>query len=157
LVMDHIAAQAGKLAFAADYRYEPNLPRPHRVRLRAASWDAADLEAELMPTLRRSGNLFERTLGRPMVTDWRRQRSLDGTVQIEDLALAGAHRENVRGHVLWDVARVQVEGIQAKLDGAAATGKLDVNLRGTRPNYKLTAKVKGLAWQGGKVDVDAAA
>jgi hypothetical protein len=36
------------------------------------------------------------------------------------------------------------------------TGKLDVNLRGSRPNYKLTAKVKGVAWQGGKVDLEAA-
>ena len=157
LVIDHIAAQAGKLAFAGEYRYEPALPRPHRLRLRADTWDAADLEAEVMPTLRRSGNLFERTLGRPMVTDWLRERSLEGTVQIEDLAVAGAHLENFRGHVLWDVARVQIDGIQANLEDAAVTGKLDVNLRGTRPNYKLAAKVKGMAWQSGKVDLDAAA
>jgi hypothetical protein len=50
---------------------------------------------------------------------------------------------------------VQLEAIQAKLDGAAFTGRLDVNLRGSRPNYKLTAKVKGVAWQNGKVDLDA--
>jgi hypothetical protein len=156
VVVDHIAAQAGALPFAAEYRYEPGSPRPHRLRLRAESWDAADIEAELMPTLRRNTNLIARALGRPMVTDWLRERSLDGTIQIDDLAVAGAHLENFRGRVLWDEARVQVEGIQTRLDGATVTGKLDVNLRGSRPNYKLAAKVKGVAWQGGKVDLEAA-
>src|ERR1017187_5309298 len=37
---------------------------------------------------------------------------------------------------------------------AVITGKLDVNLRGSRPNYRLTAKVKGMKWQSGKVDAD---
>ena len=140
VVLDRIDAQAGKLAFTGDYRYEPGVARPHRLRLRAESWDAADLEAELMPTLRRSTNLIARALGRPMVTDWLRQRNLDGTVQIDDLLLAGAHLENFRARVLWDVARVQLEGIQAHLDRAALTGKLDVNLRGSRPNYRLTVE-----------------
>jgi hypothetical protein len=153
VVVDHIAAQAGRLPFAGEYRYEPGSARPHRLRLRAASWDTADLEAELMPTLRRNTNLIARALGRPMVTEWLLQRSLEGTVQIDDLALAGTHLLNFRGHVLWDVARVQVDAIQTMLDDATVTGKLDVNLRGSRPNYKLTAKAKGIAWQNGKVDL----
>ena len=154
VVLDRIDAQAGKLAFTGDYRYEPGVARPHRLRLRAESWDAADLEAELMPTLRRSTNLIARALGRPMVTDWLRQRNLDGTVQIDDFLLGGVHLENVRARVLWDVARVQLEGIQANLDRAVIAGKLDVNLRGSRPNYKLTSKIKGMSWQSGKVDAD---
>jgi hypothetical protein len=91
-----------------------------------------------------------------MVTEWLRHRSVDSTIQIDDLVLAGAHLGNFRGRLLWDVARVQVEGIQARLDGSPVTGKLDVNLRGSRPNYRLTAKVKGIAWQSGNVDIDAA-
>ena len=154
MVLDRIDAQVGKLAFTGDYRYEPGVARPHRLRLRAESWDAADLEAELMPTLRRSTNLIARALGRPMVTDWLRQRNLDGTVQIDDLLVAGGHLENFRARVLWDVARVQVENIQARLDRAALTGRLDVNLRGSRPNYKLTSKITGMNWQSGKVDVE---
>jgi hypothetical protein len=154
LVLDHIEGQAGKLRFTGDYRYEPATPRPLRLRLRAAAWDAADLEAELMPTLRRNTNLLARTLGRPMLTEWLRERNLDGTLQIADFAIAGAHLENFRARLLWDVARVQLEAIQATLDHAAITGKMDVNLRGSRPNYKLTAKVKGMRWQSGKVDAD---
>jgi hypothetical protein len=154
VVLDRIDAQAGKLAFTGDYRYEPGVARPHRLRLHAESWDAAELEAELMPTLRRSTNLIARALGRPMVTDWLRQRNLEGAVQIDDLLLAGAHLEDFRARVLWDVARVQLESIEAGLDGAVLTGKLEVNLRGSRPNYKLTSKVKGMEWQAGKVDAD---
>ena len=154
IAMDHIAAQAGKLPFAAEYRYEPGAVHPHRLRLRAPGWDAADVEAELMPTLRRSTNLFARALGRAMVTDWLRERSIDGTVQVDDLTLAGAHLENFRARLLWDVARVQLENLQAKLEGAAISGKLDVNLRGSRPNYKLTARMKGIGWQSGKLDLD---
>jgi hypothetical protein len=156
VVMDHIEAQAGKLPFTADYRYEPAATRPHRLRVRAETWDAADLEAELMPTLRRSTNLIARALGRAMVTDWLRQRNLDGTLQVDDLVVAGAHLEAFRAHVLWDVARVQLDGLHANIDTAVLTGRLDVNLRGSRPNYKLAAKVSGVAWQGGRMDLDAA-
>jgi hypothetical protein len=34
------------------------------------------------------------------------------------------------------------------------TGKLVISLRTARPSYKLTAKVKGLDWQAGKLDAD---
>ena len=154
VVLDRIDAQAGKLAFTGDYRYEPGVARPHRVHLRAENWDAADLEAELLPTLRRNTNLIARALGRPMVTDWLRERNVDGTVQIDEFLVAGDHLESFRARLLWDVARVQLEGMQARVDKAAITGKLDVNLRGSRPNYKLTLKVTGIAWQSGKVDVE---
>jgi hypothetical protein len=154
VVIDRIDGQAGKLAFTGDYRYEPETARPHRVHLRAEQWDAAELEAELLPTLRRNTNLIARALGRPMVTDWLRQRNVDGTAQIDDLVLGGVHLENFRTRILWDVARVQLEGMQAKLDKAAFSGRVDVNLRGSRPNYTVTAKVKGLPWQAGKLDAE---
>ena len=44
-------------------------------------------------------------------------------MQIDDLLLGGAHLENFRARVLWDVARVQLEGMQAKLDRAVAHRK----------------------------------
>ncbi|HMD70822.1 MAG TPA: hypothetical protein VKF41_05730, partial [Bryobacteraceae bacterium] len=154
IVLDGLEAQAGKVAFTGDYRYEPGTARPHRLRLRAQEVDAADLEAEFTPTLSRSTNLIARALGRAPVPVWLARRAVDGTVQIDDLLLAGCHLQNVRARLLWDVARVEFDGIQARLDRAAITGKLAVNLRTARPSYKLTAKVKGLDWQGGKLDAD---
>lgn len=154
VVLDHIEATAGKLAFTGDYRYEPGIPRPHKLRLRAAEVDSADLEAELMPTLRRSNSLLSRALGRALVTDWLKERQVEGTVQIDSLLLAGARLDNVRARLVWEVTRVQLEALQAKLEGTAITGRLEVNLRGSRPSYRLTAKVKGADWQSGKIDAE---
>ena len=152
VVLDHIEAQAGKSAFTGSYTYEPGAARPHRLRLRAAALDAGELEAECMPTLRRSTGLLARALGRSSLPGWLEQRAVDGAIQVDDLLLAGVHLENVRAHLLWDVARVQIDIPQARLDRAAITGTLAINLRGTRPSYTLDGKVKGLSWQSGKLD-----
>ena len=152
VVLDHIDALAGKSAFTGSYTYEPGAARPHRLRLRAAALDAADLEAEWLPTLRRNPGIIARALGRSSLPDWLRACAVDGTVQVDGLDVAGAHLENVRAHLLWDAARVELDILQARLDRAAITGTLVVNLRGTRPTYKLDGKVKGLNWQSGKLD-----
>ncbi len=154
VTLDQIEGAAGKIAFTGEYRYEPHATRPHHLQIRAGELDAADLEEELMPTLRRSTGLIARALGRTSIPDWLKQRSVDGRVQIDDLLLAGIHLKNLRAHLLWDVARVELDTLQARLDRAAVMGKLAVNLHGARPTYKLTGKVKGLNWQSGKVDVE---
>jgi hypothetical protein len=154
VVLDRIEARAGKVAFTGEYRYEPGAARPHRVRLRADAVDAADLEEALLPTLRRSTGLIARALGRAAVPDWLKQRSVDGTVEVGDLVLAGAHLENFRARILWDTARIDLESVQARYDRAAITGRLAVNLRGARPAYRFTGKVKGLNWQPGRLDAE---
>jgi hypothetical protein len=154
LAVDRIEGRAGKVEFTGDYRYEPAAARPHRVHLRGESWDAAQLEAVFLPTLRRNTNLIARTLGRPMLTDWLRQRNVDGTVQVDEFVMAGQRIDNLRARLLWDVGRVQLDALQARVDDTTMTGKLDVNLRGSRPSYKLTMKMKGLDWQSGKLDAE---
>ena len=152
VLLDHIQAQAGKVLFTGEYRYEPGTPRPHRLRLRSEEVDAADLEAELLPVLRRNRSLLARAFGRATVPDWLEHTNVEGTVQIDDLMLAGEHLEKVRARLLWDSARIDFEGIQASLDKASLTGKMAVNLTGTRPAYKLTGTLKGWPFQSGKVD-----
>jgi hypothetical protein len=156
LAVDRMDASLGKLEFTGDYRYEPGTLRPHRLRLRAGSWDAADLEAEFMPTLRRNTNLIARTLGRPMVTGWMRQRNVDGGVQLDELTLAGARIERLRGRVLWDVGHVELDNLQGAIGQTALSGRLDIDLRGSRPTYRLAGKVKNLAWQSGTIDAEGA-
>jgi len=153
LILDRLQGSLGKLAFSGDYRYEPGAARPHRLRLRAAHVDAAELETEAMPTLRRAG-LLASALGRAAAPPWLKERALDGSVEIEDFTLAGQHCGNVKARLIWDGARVELQGLQAGLAGAAFTGALTVNLRGARPSYRFTGKVRGLAWQDGKVDVE---
>ena len=152
VVLDHIKAQAGKVLFTGEYRYEPGAPRPHRVRLRSEELEASDLEAELTPVLRRNRSLLARAFGRATVPDWLVRTNVEGTVQVDDLMLNGTHLDKLRARLLWDEARVDIEGIQANLDTSVLAGKMAVNLRGVRPSYKVTGTLKGLPWQSGKVD-----
>jgi len=154
LALDRLEAQAGGIAFTGDYRYEPGAARPHRLRVRAGQLDAADLEKELEPALRHNAGLIARALGRTALPEWMRQLSLEGSVQVEDLDLAGAHLENLRGRLTWEAGRAEFDDVRALLDRASLAGSLAVNLRGGRPVYKLTGKLNGLNWQSGRMDAD---
>ncbi len=153
VALQKIDARIGKLQFTGDYMYEPSASRPHRFHLRSAQIDSADLEREFAPTLRRAG-LLSRALGRAAIPDWLRTRSADGSLQIDDLIVAGHHLQKFRARLLWDGARVQLEDLQAGLDRASIAGKLAINLRGGRPSYAMNAKLKGLPWQSGTVDIE---
>jgi hypothetical protein len=115
--------------------------------------DAADLEAEAMPTLRRSG-LLASALGGSAAPSWLKERAVDGAIEIDEFSVAGTSLGKVKARLVWDGTRMELQGLQAGLAGAAVTGTLSVNLRGARPSYRFTGKVKGLSWQEGKTDVD---
>ena len=153
IVLDRVQGSLGKIAFTGDYRYEPGAARPHRLRLHAAAVDASELETEAMPTLRRAG-LLASALGRAAAPPWLRERALEGTVEIEEVTLPGAHLSNVKARLVWDGTRLELQGLQAGLSGAALTGVLSVNMRAARPAYRFTGKIKGLSWQDGKTDVE---
>ena len=154
VIIDQIDARAGNVSFSGDYSYEPPAARPHRLHIRMERVDAADLETEMLPTLRRNAGLLARALGRESLPDWLADRHLDGNLQIADLAMNGAHLENVRARLLWDEARLELDNLQARLDRATISGKMTADLRGRRPAYKLTGKVKSLPWQSGKLDAE---
>jgi hypothetical protein len=154
VAIDRMQASAGKIAFTGDYRYEPGTARPHRLRLRAARLTAGDLETELLPTLSRSSSLLARALGRSGLPVWLRDRKVQGSIQIGDLEIGDAHLQNVRARLLWDVARVELPRLEARLDRATFNGALTILLNEQRPTYKLTAKMQGLNWQTGKLDAE---
>ena len=109
-------AQTGPLAFTGDYRYEPGAAR-------AAPPAAAPGGGRCLGhrggagagTLVRGG-LIARALGRTRLPAWLKQWNVDGSIQIDDLTLAGSHLQAVRAHVLWDGGRVELDGLQARLD-----------------------------------------
>jgi len=154
VAIDHLRARAGRLAFTGDYRYEPDSPHPHRLRLRAAQWDAADVEAECLPMLRRPGSLLARALGRTSLPEWLKTRAVEGVVQIDGLTLAGAPLENVRARLSWNAARVELQNLQARFERATFSGRLAVSLRGPRPAYTLDGRLAGLDWQAGRLDAE---
>jgi hypothetical protein len=154
VALDRVTARAGKLAFTGDYRYEPAAARPHRLHVRAAEVDAADLEAEFAPTLRRNTGLLAQAFGRSRLPEWLRHRGVEGTLQIGDLSLAGVRIEGLRGRLLWVGERVNLDGMQATIERAGVSGSLGINLRSVLPSYRLTAKLKGLDYLAGKLDAE---
>jgi len=154
VTLDRIHAQAGKVAIQGEYRYEPQLGRPHRLRVRIPEADAAELERLLMPTLRHSRGLIARalSLGRASVPEWLADRHVDATVQIGSMHLGDAEARDLQAHLLWDVTKAEFTDIRASVDGGRVTGILSVSLRGSRPTYRLEARAKGVEWKSGKVD-----
>ncbi|HLI85920.1 MAG TPA: hypothetical protein VKV17_18545 [Bryobacteraceae bacterium] len=154
VALDHLVARTGAISFSGEYRYEPGAHRPHRIRLRAETLAAADLEAELLPTLHPGASLLARALGRGGTPEWLRQRHVEGTVQIGDFEADAIHLKNLRARVVWDAARVNVAAFDARLDRATIEGTLAGSLSPRAPSYELTAKVTGLAWQGARMDAE---
>ena len=156
VALDHILAQAGTVTLQGEYRYEPQMARPHRLRLRIPEADAAELERLLMPALRHSRGLIARalSLGRVSLPEWLADRHVDAAVQIGLLHLGDTEVRDLQTHLIWDVTKAEFADIRASLDGGRVTGLLAVNLRGNRPTFRLQAQAKGVAWKSGKVDAD---
>lgn len=154
VILERLDAHAGKIAFGGDYRYDPDAPRPHRLRLHTAQLDAADLEDELAPMLRHGPGLIARALGRSAIPEYFRQLKVEGALQIDALQLGNERLDNLRARLLWDVTHVDLAAIQAQLEHATVTGALAVNLRGRSPVYTFTGKLSGLGWQSGTLDAD---
>lgn len=154
--LDRIRAQAGQIAFEGEYQYAPQMIRPHRLRIWIPEADADQLERLLLPSLRHSRGLFARalSLGRTSLPAWLADRHVDATVQIGTLHLDGAVARDLQANLLWDAARAEFADIQARFDGGRVTGTLAVNLRGSRPAYRLEARADGVEWKSGGVDAD---
>ncbi len=152
--LDRIRAQAGDVAIQGDYRYEPQTARPHRLHIKIAEADAAELERLLPQRCCHNRGLIARalSLGRPTLPEWLADRHLDATVQIGTLHLAGAEVTGLQTHLLWDVTKAEFSDIRGTLDNGRVSGELAVGLRGNRPTYRLEAQAKGVEWKSGKLD-----
>jgi hypothetical protein len=156
VTLDRLHGQAGKIAFDGDYKYEPLMARPHRLHIGIPEADVVEMERLLDPSLQRTRGLIARalSLGREPLPEWLSSRRMDATVQIGLLHLGDAAARDLQTHLLWDAAKADFEDIRARFDGGRVTGTLVVNLRGSRPTYRMEASAKGLDWKSGKLDAD---
>jgi hypothetical protein len=156
VMLDRIRAQAGQIAFQGEYQYAPQVPRPHRLRIWIPEAEAPELERVLMPSLRHSRGFIARalSLGRASIPDWLAGRHVDATVQIGTLRMDEAEVRGIQAHLLWDATRAEFEDIRGRLDGGRVSGTLSVNLRGSRPAYRLEARCRGVEWKSGRVDAE---
>jgi hypothetical protein len=156
--VDKARISAGKLTAVADYHYEPGAARPHRVRISAADLDAAELEALLLPTLKRNRGIIARALGlgRAPVPDWLRNQRVDGSVAVDTLHLAALEVQKVRGRLIWNGTSVVLADITGGFENGTISGRVTIDLRGSDPVYRLAGQIKSVEWNGGTFDADAA-
>jgi len=151
-----MVARIGAIELQGDYRYEPGAVRPHRFRMILPEADAAELERLLAPSLRRDRGFLARTLGigKPEIPDWLTQRFMDGTVEIGELTVGSTLLTGVRSRVRWNGPEVEFAGVEAKLANGSAYGRLNVNLLGRLPAYRMDFRLDSIDFEGGKIDAD---
>jgi hypothetical protein len=155
--LEKIHASVGEITAQADYRYEPGAARPHRVRISLPSVEAAELERLMMPALKRNRGLIARTFGfgRAPVPEWLHSQSVEGTLAVESLQLAGIELHKVRSRLIWNGTALVLADLTGGVENGALSGTLTVDLRGGEPVYHLASRLKAAEWIGGTFDAEA--
>ncbi|HEY4089301.1 MAG TPA: AsmA family protein [Bryobacteraceae bacterium] len=155
-VMKHISVTVAGIAAKGEYRYDIGATHPHRFSFTLPATDAADLQAVLMPALRRGGFLsYAFNFGRAPQPGWLRDMRAEGTIQIGSLAFPGLAVKNVKTTAIWDGAEVKLTGIQGKVNDATLAGAATIHLTGRQPRYELTGTLANFPWQGGTITATA--
>jgi hypothetical protein len=177
LAVTKMKAKAGDIAFTGEYRWDSKAGNagsndhqagdsrpdgPHKFKLQIGEATVAELDRLFKPTLVRGGGFIERTLrlgGASPAPDWLAQRKAEGTVTIAAL-IAGDHKLAVdSARVMWDGASLRLSAIDGHMldsngEGAALKGELNVDLSEGAPQYRLTGKVGGVPYSGGRLDFE---
>jgi len=61
----------------------------------------------------------------------------------------------VRARLIWNGTSATLADITAAIENGAATGRLNIDLRGNDPAYHLAGQLKSVVWNGGTYDAEA--
>lgn len=172
LAVTKMKGKAGDIPFTGEYHWDSTAERPHKFKLRIGDATAAELDRLFKPALVRGGGFIERTLrlgGATPAPDWLAQRKAEGTISIATL-IAGDHKLAIdSARVLWDGPSVQISSVEGRLLDAAfeavalnpagvgspsVKGELSVDLSEAAPQYRLTGKIVGVPYKGGRLDFE---
>jgi hypothetical protein len=154
--INRIRAHAGAVKLEGDYRYDPEAARPHRVRITIPELQLAQLEALMLPTLRRNEGFLARTfrLRKEKLPQWLQDREVDGSVRVNSLLNGDAAIGSLQAHVVWDGASILLSSVDCRLDQMHATGKVALNVGNALPTYVLTGNIENLDYRNGQLDVE---
>ncbi len=157
LQISHFRASAGKLTFDGDLRYDAESKKPAHLRLHSAAIDLAELERLFMPALRRQDGLLARfQLGRPPIPEWLQARKIEGSLDAGAVSYGTTPLGSITSRYLWEAASLQFTKLEWKQDESAGSGRLDVNLSGAAPSFKLSGNVRRPDWRGGELKIEGA-
>jgi hypothetical protein len=148
------SATLDDLAVRGEYHYSTKGARHERVRVELASADLSQLEKQFEPSLRSSGILARFRPGKRSLPVWLAQRNLEADVSIGQLSVAGTPLGELKTHLLWDAANIQLTAMQLKLENTMVKAKGVINLVETRPRYRLNGSLDKLPWKGGDLGLE---
>ncbi len=156
-VVKRMQVTLGGVSVQGEYRYETGAPHPHRFRVVMPAASGEDLEALLMPALRRAGFLqYAFNFGRVPEPDWLHNMHAEGTIQASSLTLGETQITNLRGTIVWDGAEVNLTTLTGRAYDAGFAGAMFVHLAARpMPRYELKGNLSGFSWRGGVLDASA--
>jgi hypothetical protein len=151
-------ARVGTIAFEGDYRYVREGLRPDRMRINLPELQLKEVERIFSPTLARQQGFFARALRleRAHVPEWLEKREIEGMVQAKNVLAGDVELGAVRGRLLWSGAKIQITGLESKLDEMEGSGRLVMDLSASVPQYSLSGDVRGIDYHGGTLDLSGA-
>lgn len=154
--IDRIRAHAGALKLEGDYRYDPNAGRPHRVRIRVAEAQLAEVERLMLPTLRRNEGFLARTfrLRKEILPKWLQEREVEGAIQVDSLLNGDSPICEFRAHLVWDGPSIVLSNADCRQGDMHASGKVALNVDQRAPSYHLAGAIENLDYRNGQLDVD---
>jgi AsmA protein len=154
--IDRIRAHVGTVKLEGEYRYDPDAGRPHRVRIKVAEAQLAEIERLMLPTLRRNEGFLARTfrLRRETLPVWLQEREVDGNIQVESLLNGDSPLGEFRAHLVWDGPSIVLSNADCRLGDMHATGKITLNVDQRTPTYHLAGAIENLDYRNGHLDVD---
>ncbi len=155
ITISKMRGHTGPIAFAGDYRYEPQGAHPHRFRLTTGRVDAATLEAVMLPTLRRRSGVLgvDLPFGKQNLPDWLSGWHAEAQIQIASLDWDEWQLPNVRAKLQWDAGRMAFTDVTA----GNIAGRVSIDLSGREPVYEISGRMKNQSWKGGHITINTAA
>jgi hypothetical protein len=154
--IDRIRAHVGQVKLEGEYRYDPDAGRPHRIRIRVAEVQLAEIERLMLPTLRRNESFLARTfrLRKETLPPWLQEREVDGAIQVDRLLNGDSPLGAFRAHLVWDGPSLVLSNADCRLGDMHATGKIALSVDQRAPAYHLAGAIENLDYRNGQLDVD---
>ena len=154
--IDRIRAHVGAVKLEGDYRYDPDAGRPHRMRIKVAEVQLAEIERLMLPTLRRNEGFLARTfrLRKETLPKWLEEREVDAAIQVDNLMNGDSPMGEFRAHLVWDGPSIVMSNADCRLGDMHASGKITLNVDQRAPAYHLSGNIENLDYRNGQLDVD---
>src|SRR5258708_7212533 len=151
-----LRGHAGDMSVEGEYRYQAGAARAHRMKLTIPEADLADLEKLFLPTLTRQEGLLARTFRfrSAPAPAWLENRRIEGLVTVGTLRNGDASLGELHARLSWNGSLVRFSNVELAHQDMEAAGKLQLDLTGPAPAWRMSGHFADVDYRGGKLDFD---